>query len=284
MHLEKEKETLLIPLYGKAIESRKKIPLLVDEKAAEIVEKIDYDFSRLKIPAKTNTMMCLRAKLFDNFVIEYLKNIDHCVVLHLGCGLDSRYNRINSPKTDWYDVDYEDVITIRREFFPETENYHLIPSSVTQPGWIEKIPANNENNLVIAEGLFMYLKEDEIKILLSSLKKRIGPYSLIFDAYSKLTARNVKHHPSMKKTGVKEFWGIDNPEKFSELNPEIKFIREILFTSNEELKKLDKGTQIAYKIAHLFPMARKAQRILVYSIEKNNPEKYFNEKFPIYCH
>lgn len=270
MHLEKEKETLLIPLYGKAIESRKKIPLLVDEKAAEIVEKIDYDFNSLKIPAKTNTMMCLRAKLFDNFVNEFLKNKDSCDVLHLGCGLDSRYNRINSPKTDWYDVDYEDVITIRREFFPETENYHLIPSSVTQPGWIEKLPSNNENNLVIAEGLFMYLKEEEIKTLLTSLKKRIGPYSLIFDAYSKLTARNVKHHPSMKKTGVTKFWGIDDPNKLTGWDKSIKLIKTIYFSYNKELKNLGKGTRVAYKIAHLFPAARNAQRILVYSIENKS--------------
>jgi len=60
--LDKEKETLLVPLYGKAMETQKKTPILYDAKAVEIIEKIDYDFKSLKIPGKTNTMICLRAK------------------------------------------------------------------------------------------------------------------------------------------------------------------------------------------------------------------------------
>ena len=60
--LNKEKETLLVPLYGKVMETQKKTPILYDAKAVEIIEKIDYDFKSLKIPGKTNTMMCLRAK------------------------------------------------------------------------------------------------------------------------------------------------------------------------------------------------------------------------------
>jgi O-methyltransferase involved in polyketide biosynthesis len=61
--LTKEKETLLVPLYGKAIENNKKTPLIIDKKAIEIINQIDYNFTSLKIPEKTNIMMCLRAKL-----------------------------------------------------------------------------------------------------------------------------------------------------------------------------------------------------------------------------
>ncbi|HLF36115.1 MAG TPA: hypothetical protein VI583_17860, partial [Cyclobacteriaceae bacterium] len=38
-------ETLLLPLWGRAVESRKEKPLLIDAKAVEIVNSIDYDFS-----------------------------------------------------------------------------------------------------------------------------------------------------------------------------------------------------------------------------------------------
>ena len=264
--LDKEKETLLIPLYGKAIESKKKTPILLDTKAIEIVEKIDYDFKSLKIPGKTNTMMCLRAKLFDNFVIDYLHNKNKSIVLHLGCGLDSRFDRINNSKVDWYDLDFKEVIDIRQKFYPESEKYHLIASSVMTPEWINKIPVGEENYLVIAEGLFMYLKEDEIKALLNSIKKMIGRYTLIFDAYSVYTAKKVKNHPSIKKTGAKIYWGIDNPNELTNWDPGIRFIKDIVFTSNEEIKKMDLGTKLIYQIANLFPIARNAQRILIYSI------------------
>lgn len=266
--LEKEKETLLIPLYGKAMESKKKSPLLTDPKAIEIVENIDYNFNSLKIPAKTNTMMCLRAKLFDNYTEVFLKTGNNTVVIHLGCGLDSRYNRINNSKVDWYDVDFEEVIEIRQKFYPESEKYHLIASSVTKPEWIDKIPNGAENYLVIAEGLFMYLKEDEIKQLLNLIKHRIGGYTLIFDAYSVYTAKKVKNHPSIKKTGAKIYWGVDSPNKLTEWDSKIKFIKEIFFTSNEEIEKMSCATKLIYKIANLFPIARNAQRILIYTIRK----------------
>ncbi len=38
-------ETLLLPLWGRAIETEKEKPLLVDNKAVSIVTNIPYDFS-----------------------------------------------------------------------------------------------------------------------------------------------------------------------------------------------------------------------------------------------
>lgn len=264
--LDKEKETLLIPLYGKALESRKSSPVLHDPTAVEIIEKINYDFASLKIPGKTNFMMCLRAKLFDNFTLDFLASHSHTVVIHLGCGLDSRYKRINNSSVNWYDIDFEEVINIRKLFYQQTGSYHMIGSSVTRQEWFEEIPVGAENYLVIAEGLFMYLKKEEIKALLKSLKKKIGSYKLIFDAYSTYTAKKVMNHPSLKKTGAIIRWGLDHPHTLSEWNPGILFIDQILFTSNEELGKLNRSTRLIYRFAHLFPMARNAQRILIYDV------------------
>lgn len=266
--LNKEKETLLIPLYGKAIESRKKVPILIDKKANEIVSKINYDFKSLKIPAKTNTMMCLRAKLIDNFVIKHIKKNEKHTVLHIGCGLDSRYVRINNSEVDWYDLDYKEVIEIRRNFFPETAKYHLIGSSVTDLDWIKKIPVGENQNLVIAEGLFMYLKNEEIKSLLKALKEHLGLYTLVFDAFNVYTARKVNKHPSIKKTGAIIHWDIDDSNELSNWDPDIRFIKEIFLTSNEEIKRMGFGLKLAYRVADLFPIARKAQRILIYEVVK----------------
>jgi O-methyltransferase involved in polyketide biosynthesis len=42
-------ETLLVPLYCRALESRRKRPVLDDPKAIEMVESIDWDFQRWNI-------------------------------------------------------------------------------------------------------------------------------------------------------------------------------------------------------------------------------------------
>ncbi|MDD5017237.1 MAG: class I SAM-dependent methyltransferase, partial [Eubacteriales bacterium] len=133
--LTQEKETLLIPLFGKSKESHKPTPVLFDKKAVEILNRIDYDFASLKIPEKTNIMMCIRAKMMDGFAKDFLAEKTDCAALHLGCGLDSRYARIENHTVDWYDVDFEEVIALRRHFYKETATYHLVASSVTQPEW-----------------------------------------------------------------------------------------------------------------------------------------------------
>lgn len=39
--------TLLLPLWGRAVETRKPHPLLVDPVAARIIDSMDYDFSMI---------------------------------------------------------------------------------------------------------------------------------------------------------------------------------------------------------------------------------------------
>jgi len=147
----------------------------------------------------------------------------------------------------------------------ETEHYHMVSSSVTEHDWIERIPNDRERCIVIAEGLFMYLKEEEIKTLLGRLKERIGRYSLIFDAYSTLTAKNTKNHPSLKKTGAQIHWGVDDPLRLTEWGLDLKFLEEQYFTSNGEIRNLDFSSRLLFRIAGLFPAARKAHRILTYT-------------------
>lgn len=263
--LDKEKETLLVPLYGKAMETEKKNPILTDSKAVEIVNEIDYDFKSLNIPEKTNTMMCMRARLLDNFTANYLKEKDEAVVIHLGCGLDSRCTRIDTQNTVWYDLDFEEVIDIRKKFYPESRNYHLIASSVTKHEWIKTIPVGHAHYLVIAEGLLMYLKEKEVKSLFDALKKRLGNYTLIFDAFSVFAAQKANNHPSIRKTGAEISWGIDQPSSIETWDTAYKFVEKINFTANDVVNMMPPGKRFLYKIADLFSIARNAQRILIYS-------------------
>ncbi len=264
--LNKEKETLLIPLYGKALETQKKRAILNDTKALEIINSIDYDFSKLRIPQKTNTMMSLRARLIDDCCHSYLNNSENTLAIHLGCGLDSRYNRINNTNVHWIDLDYPEVIDIRKQFYPESENYRMIGSSVTDFAWIEKVPQHYSNNLIIAEGLLMYLSESEIKILFEKLKQRLGSFVVIFDAFNKFTAKKVKNHPSIKKTGAEIKWGLNHSSELEKWNQDYKLIKEIYFTSNSILKKMGSLKFMIYRVLHIIPLARNAQKIFIFQM------------------
>lgn len=264
--LTQEKETMLIPLYGKAIESKRKSPILVDPHAVKMIEQVDYDFSTLKIPEKTNIMMCLRAKLIDNFTKDFLSKHRQTMALHLGCGLDSRYFRIQNSAVDWYDVDFQEVIDLKKHFFQDMNHYHMIASSVTEEEWIEKLPAGKENNLVIAEGLLMYLREPDIKLLFERLKHKLGSYTLIFDAFNSYTVKKMIKHPSLKKTGASIHWGVDDLHELENWGLGLRLLQEEYFTDNPELEHLAFPVKTMFKLANGFKMAKTAQRLLVYEV------------------
>src|SRR6185437_14873032 len=123
-------ETSLITLYGKAIDARMNPTVLGDTMAARAVEKIDYDFERLKMSAKIAPNAAARAKHFDEWTSEFLAKHERATVVHLGAGLDSRVWRVDpGPGVTWYDVDYPEVIDVRSKIFPERDNYRMIASS-----------------------------------------------------------------------------------------------------------------------------------------------------------
>ena len=67
--LEKEQETLLIPLLGKASYQH----VFLDEKAKSIIDHMDYDFGKLKVPKKTATTLVIRAKKLDEIAEQFIK-------------------------------------------------------------------------------------------------------------------------------------------------------------------------------------------------------------------
>jgi O-methyltransferase involved in polyketide biosynthesis len=210
IQLRDEMETLLIPLYGRAQMSRR--GLFYDRQAEEAVRQIDYDFSRLCIQEKTQLMLSVRGAMIDAFASDYLNVNPGCTVVYLGCGLDARFQRMGEPDARWYDLDFPQVIEIKKQLYAETERYMMIPSSVTDWDWLEGIDANDRPVLVIAEGLMMYLSETDVKTLFCKMREAFSKATFIFDAYSCMTAKQAKNHPSLKKTGARIQWGVDGPE------------------------------------------------------------------------
>jgi O-methyltransferase involved in polyketide biosynthesis len=261
IQLTQEKETLLIPLYSKAVEGRKRHPIIVDPKAEEILQTIDYDFKELRVPKQTLVTLAMRAKKLDSYVRDYLDRTENPLVLHLGCGLDSRMFRVKPTKGEWYDLDYPDVIALRKKFYDETEHYHMISSSVTDRAWLNQVKENSPA-CIIAEGLFMYLHEEEVKQLFVDLQKSLPSSEISFDAYSRLTARSANNHPSIKKTGAQIHWGIDEAERIETWGTGVKLLEEWYFTDSEDISKLTYRDRLLFRIMGLFPAAKKAHRIL----------------------
>ncbi len=259
--LKGEMETLLIPLYGRAKMSQK--GLFRDEDAELAIKEIDYDFSKLDIKEKTQIMLSIRGALIDDFAKQFLADHPDSTVVYLGCGLDSRAKRLGYPAKLWYDIDFPEVISIKKQLFGETETYRYISSSVTEWNWIEKIEAHNRPVLVIAEGLLMYLTEQDIQTLLLKLRDKFKEVTFIFDAYSEATAKHAKNHPSLKKTGALVQWGVDSPKVVEAFGEGISHVKTVYFTDEAATKSLPKRYRMMFGLAGKFSAAKEAHRIFV---------------------
>ena len=74
-------ETLLIPLYMRAKENRRKNPILCDKLAEQLVENIEYDYSRFD-GAKLSEVGCvIRGWYFDHAIRRFIDTHTRPVVV-----------------------------------------------------------------------------------------------------------------------------------------------------------------------------------------------------------
>ena len=263
VHFTKEKETLLITLYGKALESRRPGSLLNDHYANEAIGKIDYDFSRLKVDDNLGVGLAIRARRLDDWVRDFLAQNPGAVVLHLGCGLDTRIFRINPP-TDvkWFDIDYPEVVALREKLYPARENYRLVPSSVTEQDWLAQIPAGPA--MIVAEGLTPYLHAEDGERLFSALVAHFDRGELILDAYSNLGLKLVRLSPSLRATGAELHWAINDPHDLERSVPGLHLIEETTAYEPKHAAHMSSAAKAIIFLWRFIPPLRRIGRLLRY--------------------
>src|SRR3712207_1901647 len=119
-------ETLLITLYIRAKDSMSDKPILNDIKAKEMVEAIEYDYSKLDSAKSSYYGVLARGKVMDDEVRKFISKNPDGVIVSVGCGLDTRFDRVDNGKIIWYNLDFPEVIEKRKLFFEENERVRNI--------------------------------------------------------------------------------------------------------------------------------------------------------------
>ena len=152
-------ETLLIPLWMRAEESKRNDALFHDEISCKLVNTIDYDFSKFDKDKHSQNGVAIRTAYLDHIVEEYIKRENAPIIILIGCGLDPRVQRIkNNYKAIFYELDLPEVIELRRKILPEAKNEKHLSGSAFSTEWIEFLRKRHPQDhfLFICEGLFMY--------------------------------------------------------------------------------------------------------------------------------
>ncbi|QYO68733.1 class I SAM-dependent methyltransferase [Leptolyngbya sp. 7M] len=129
----------MITLYARAIETRRPDPILSDAKAVEIAERLDYDFAKYEKGWGSQLGCVLRVRTYDQIVQNFLETYPSAVIVNLGAGMCTRLSRIDNGEVHWYEVDFPEVIALRRKFFQENSRYQFIAQSILDFTWMDAI-------------------------------------------------------------------------------------------------------------------------------------------------
>ena len=271
VHFTEEKETMLMTLHGRAVQSKWEEPILRDPWAEEAEQHIDYDFGKVDRMGGVFAplfrrlgcaIVATRAATFDALTKKFLTEHPNAVVLHLGCGMDSRVFRIDPPAdVQWFDVDFPDVIDLRRRLFPDRADYRMIGSSLEDLDWLKEVPGGRPV-LVIAEGVLPYLAEASVKALLNAVTIQFPLGEVAFDTGAswvvKRTGTNVGN------TGATYRWGLDDPRDVKKLEPRLELVREYRNRDLVGYSRFPVLARVLYRLMDLNTAMRRMHRILVY--------------------
>jgi O-methyltransferase involved in polyketide biosynthesis len=223
-------KTLLLPLWGRALETGKTKPVLTDKTAFKIISEIDYDFSVMakNISPISQYAWIVRSLHTDRFIREFLIKHPGGTVVNIGCGLDTTFDRIDNGALLWYDLDLPDVISLRKKFIKETERRKFIACSFLDNKWFEKV--NFRDGIVfIASGVLYYFDETEVKDIFIRLADKFAGSEIFFDAASPMGVR-VANKKVITDGGMNESaflkWGIERLKDIESWDSRLKVIEE----------------------------------------------------------
>lgn len=250
--------TLLIPLCPKAIETKRKHPIIIDHKAVEIIDKLDFD-TKPYLQKRAYHSAIVRTYLIDNGVRKFIQENPTGVIINLGCGLDTRISRVDNRQIKWFDLDLPDVIELRRKFFKENERIKFIAKSVTDLSWINEIKiSENDKVLIIAEGLFPYFQESVIKEIFRNIISSF-PNSEMY-----LTVLHKFFVGKEITKGTVFLWGIEDAKEIEKIDKRITLI--------EYWRSSDFFKNRQYLITRIFslitPAGKNLNRVLHIKFEK----------------
>jgi O-methyltransferase involved in polyketide biosynthesis len=191
------------------MESQRPDALVRDPKAVELVGQLHYDFSGVQRLKDEQVNYVLRMREFDRLARVFLAEHPGGVIVDLGCGLDTRFERIDNGRVEWYGLDLPEVIELRKELLDETPRSHFIGCSVLDNAWLEPVSVHGQRPfLFLAEGVFMYLEGAQVKSLVLTLRDRFPGAELAFDAYSPIHVWRHNLQTSTSKISFPARWGI----------------------------------------------------------------------------
>ena len=256
--------TLFIPLYGKASVSRQNI-ILKDPDAEKIWAAESFPVQGRSASKWLAYNMAMRARVFDDWTDRMLEEFPDALVLHVGCGLDSRCRRVTHPYRLWLDCDLPDVIAARRKYFTETDRYRMQELDACDVQQARALP-DSVAAVVVMEGVSMYLPEEKLRGFFAALQEKYKTLRILMDVYTGFGAKASKYKNPVNDVGVTQLYGIDDPGDVTE-GMNIRFVQEHSFTPESLVNELKPVERAVFRLLFTGRAYGKIYRLLEFALD-----------------
>ena len=218
-------QTLLVPLWCRAAETRSRYSILRDPAAVEIADRLRQThgdafahFNRRALQSRVG--LALRTIQFDDWARGFLARHPGGTVAEVGVGLNTRMERVapDGP-SHWLELDLPDVMAVRKRFFAPSDRRTMLAGSVLEPDWVDRLLDLPPPYHVSIEGVLTYLPEADVRRLFDVLGERLAGAGLAFDA---LTPRGVAaqhRHDTLKHFDARFDWGVEDVRTVADWRP-----------------------------------------------------------------
>jgi O-methyltransferase involved in polyketide biosynthesis len=221
-------ETLLVPLYGRATMTRQDSELITDPKAVEMVEAIDYDFSRFD-GSMALVGSVLRTRIFDRWVGRWLELNPTGTVVEVGAGLNTRYERLDNGCARWFELDLPDVMDLRRRFFADTERRTMLTGSLLDDDWPSAVAATGGPWFFAAEAVLIYLDDSDVEAALRGIGERFPGSPVAFDTWGTWMRDNQDSNDAISQMAASFSWFCDDPADLVARGIELELLERYTF-------------------------------------------------------
>jgi O-methyltransferase involved in polyketide biosynthesis len=205
--------TLLVPLACRAIESLRDDAIIDDPRAVEVFNALGgtRDFL-MGMSGHDLFAAVMRVRQFDTFARGFLSRNPGGLVVDIGCGLDTRFDRLDEGQLTWLGLDLPEVIQLRRSLLPDSDCCRTIAQSMLEFTWLDEVARFNKPVIFLAEGVFPYFSTADVKPLVMAMAAHFPSGELVFDALSPLMAlfHNITSSV-LKQSGTSVRWDAKNP-------------------------------------------------------------------------
>ena len=218
-------ETLLITAYLRSLETKQN-GIICDRKSVEIIDRINYDFSKYNSPIN-QALIAIRTEIIDEFVKNFIQQHSSVTVVSLGTGLCTRFFRLDSSSTQWIAIDLPQVKQVWDRLVGESKRHQYLAHSVIDLNWMDKVKQIASGKvLFVAEGLLMFLSEIEVKYLITNIRSNFKGSEMIFDSLGTILARNSKLNSGDLGIDTSYQWGIKNLKQIEDWGQGIELVQQ----------------------------------------------------------